>query len=163
MALEVDEAALLHLGCLIPGQVVRIGVEEIRNEEDRCLQVVFLQDGIGILVVVHVTVVEGDDDGLIGELRAVIPGIRELGGRDGVIAVVGQILHLGLELVRLDGQRVVVDVVDLVVVEDGDAVLRAVHAHEGIGTEDEQQAEDDEQGPFQDEEPAPLRLRWADI
>ena len=142
VALKIDEAALLHLIDLRPGHVVGVGADEVRNQEDRALEVILLEDRVGVLVVVDVAVVEGQDDGLLGERRAVLPGIHHLFRRDRVVAVVGEVLHLFLELVGVDGQGILVAVVDLVVVEHRHGTGGRMHA---VGTESKHRQEDYQQ------------------
>lgn len=146
MALEVDEPAFLHLLALGPGQVVRIGADEIGYEEDRAPEVVFLENRERVLVVVNVAVIERDDHGLVGQGRPILPRIEELGRRDRMVAVVGEVFHLRLELIRVDGQRVFIAVVDLVVVQHRDVVARRVHAvgAEGEKREDQRGEQDED-------------------
>ena len=142
VALEVDEAALLHLVDLCPGHVVGVGADEVRDQEDRPLEVVLLEDRVGVLVVVDVAVIERQDDGLLGQRRAVFPGVHHLLRCDSVVAVVGEVLHLLVELVRVDSQRVLVAVIDLMVVEHWYGTGDRVHA---VGAEREYRQEDYQQ------------------
>lgn len=142
VALEIDEAALLHLIDLRPGHVIGVGADEVRDQEDRALEVILLEDRVGVLVVVDVAVVEGQDDGLLGQWRAVLPGIHHLFRRNRVVAVVGEVFHLLVELVGVDRQGILVAVVDLVVVEHRHGTGGRMHA---VGTESKHRQEDYQQ------------------
>ena len=115
MRLDGD-TVLIHLARLIPGQVVRIDAEETRDDEDRRLEIVFLQDRIGVLVVVLIAVVERDEHGILRQLRIAREAVVELIRRDRMVAVLAQILHLPLEVLRQHGERDI-HIVDFVVIE----------------------------------------------
>ena len=84
-----------------------------------------MQDRVGVLVIVDIAVVEGEEDGLFGQRGAVFEVIGKFVRRDGMVAVFGEILHLRFELGRAQRQGIVVTVVDLVIVENGNAALEA--------------------------------------
>ena len=84
---EPDKTGLLHLCNLIPRQVVWVGIRKIIDEKDRCLEPVLFQDGVGILVVVRITVVERDNDGLLRQWCPVFERIHHLVDRDCRIAL----------------------------------------------------------------------------
>ena len=128
MALEVDDAALLHLVDLCPRHVVRIGANEVGNQENRALEAVFLKDRISVLVIVDIAVIKGQDDGLIGQRRAIFKGIHHLCRRDGMIAVIDEVFHLLLEFIRMDRQRIFIAVIDLMIVEYRHSPVGSMHA-----------------------------------
>ena len=63
MALEAHETGCFHFRDLIPCQVTGIRIRKVIDEEDGRLESIFLQDGIGVLVVVLISVVERYNDG----------------------------------------------------------------------------------------------------
>lgn len=123
VALKIDEAAFVHVLHVAPRQIVRIRADVIGNQKDRRLELIFLEDGERMVVVVEIAIVKCDDDGLLRQLRAVFPSIEHIGRRDGRVAVLREVFHLRFELFRVHGQRVLFRVVDLVIVQHGDAVL----------------------------------------
>ena len=125
VALDVDDARVLHLLADFPCEIVWIDVQIVRDDEDRAFKPVFLQDRVGVLVIVDIAVVEGEEDGLFGQRGAVFEVIGKFVRRDGMVAVFGEIPHLRFEFGRAQRQSVVVTVVDLVVVEDGNTALKA--------------------------------------
>lgn len=122
-------AVLLHLAALVPGQVALARAEEARDDEDRTLEAILLEDWVGIVVIVLIAVVEGDQHGLIGQRPRALDGIVELVGRDGVVAMLLEVAHLPVKVGRRDGERQEF-VADLVVVEHED--LRAIFARVGL-------------------------------
>ena len=128
VALDVDDARVLHFLADFPCEIVRIDVQIVRDDEDGTFKPVFLQDRVGVLVIVDIAVVEGEEDGLFGQRGAVFEVIGKFVRRDGMVAVFGEILHLRFELGCAQRQGVVVAVVDLVIVENGNAALEAGRA-----------------------------------
>ena len=118
---------------------------------------VFLEDGVRVVVVIEIAVVEGDDDGFLWKRPLALPGIYHLRGRDGRIAFLSEILHLRLELLGIDRQGVMLSVVDLVIVEDGDTALCLLEQ----GGDAEQQQDDEERA--QREERFPFFLQQEHI
>ena len=88
VAFKVDKAAFLHFVHLRPGEIVRIGADEIGNQEDGSPQVVFLQNGEGTAVIVRITIVKGNDNRLVGKGSTVIPGCNHFFRGNGMIAIV---------------------------------------------------------------------------
>ncbi|MPL99733.1 hypothetical protein SDC9_45954 [bioreactor metagenome] len=76
MALEGDQVA--HLLHLFRGQVP-LGADGLGNDEYGRFQLVFFQNGVSVREVIAVTVVKGDDDGLLF-LRAGFHFIDEICG-----------------------------------------------------------------------------------
>ena len=101
VALKVDQSGILHLVNLFPCQIVRVDAREIVDEKDRRLESIFFQDRIGVLVVVDIAVVEGNDDRLFGERRAVFRRVHHLIQRDRMVALFCEICHLLIELVAV--------------------------------------------------------------
>ena len=122
-------AVLLHLAALVPGQVALARAEEARDDKDRALEAVLPEDRVGVVVVVLVAVVEGDQDGIRGQLARALERVVELVGRDRVIAVLFEVAHLPVEVGRCDGKRQEF-IADLVVVEHED--LRAAFRRVGL-------------------------------
>ena len=145
VALESDEPGLFHLVDLIPCQVVRVGVREIIDEKDGRLEPILFQNGVGILVVVRIAIVKGDDDGLVGQRCPIFESVHHLVNRDGGVALVCKIRHLRLELVRPECERVAVLLLDLMIVENRHT---RGGAHENTADEEEQER-DGEQGKEQ--------------
>ena len=82
---------------------------------------VFLQDGESVAIVVQITVVERDDDRIGREFCAIFPAVDHFRRGNRMIAILCQILHLMLELIRVDCQGVLCRIVDLMVVDDRDS------------------------------------------
>lgn len=122
-------AVLLHLAALVPGQVALARAEEARDDKDRALEAVLPEDRVGVVVVVLIAVVEGDQHGVVGQRPCPLDGIVELVGRDGVVAMLLEVAHLPVKVGRRDGERQEF-VADLVVVEHED--LRAAFRRVGL-------------------------------
>ena len=116
VALEVDEPGLFHLVDLIPCQIVWVSVCKIIDKKDGGLEPIFFQNGVGVLVVVRIAVVECDDDGLFGQRCSIFEGIHHLVDRDCRIALGGEVVHLRLKLIGPECERVAVLLLDLMIV-----------------------------------------------
>ena len=138
VALEVDQPGVLHLMDLFPRQIVWIDAREIVDEEDRCLESIFFQDWIGILVVVNVPVIEGNDDRLCGERRTAFRRVHHLVQRDRMVALFCKVCHLLVKLVAVQCEWVAVLVLDLMVVEHGHAGGCAHEQHRSSETQENQ-------------------------
>ena len=84
---NVDDAGVLHFLSDFPCEVVRIDVEIVRDDEDRAFESIFLQDGVGVFVVVNIAVVEGQENGFFRQGRTVFEVVGKFFRRDGVITV----------------------------------------------------------------------------
>lgn len=122
----------------VPGHVVGVAfVKKVGGQEDGGGEAIFFEDGEGVLVVVQVAVVEGDDDGFGGQVCFTGDGAGQIVEADGGVAVFGQVLHLAAEIVGRDGEIGAVDVgifggdADIVVHEDRNAQGPTVDAAGG--------------------------------
>ena len=112
VVLHLNEAGIEHFVELIPrdvrvvdaltwplGEIVRVAPEEREDDARRIL----LQQRQDIDVIIIVSVVEAEDDGLFRQRRAVADIGDEVGHDDRRVAVVGQPFQVRLKLPRLDG------------------------------------------------------------
>lgn len=109
-----------HFLDLVPGQVAR-RIHEVDDQEYGTAHVVFLQDGIGVFIVVDVAVIKGDEDWPVRQVAFAAHVGIELFQRNGMVIVVVQIFHLFVKVSRLHGQHGVEFIIDLMVVQDRDA------------------------------------------
>ena len=72
-------------------------VDEFSWDEKSADKAIRLQDGVSIFVIVEIAIIKGKDNGLGGEGFVVGDGAGERVEVDRGMAIVGQILHLGLE------------------------------------------------------------------
>ena len=93
MALDIHQARVGHLLGLLPGHKVGIVAEIVRNDKDRGLGFVLLEQGEELGIVVVVAVVKGQNHRLFDFVHPV-----EVGEPDGRIAVVLEIFQLLLQI-----------------------------------------------------------------
>ena len=98
------DAVLLHLTQLIPCEIPLSAADKPRYNEDRRLEVVFFEDRVGICIVVNITVIKGDEHGAIRKCAFPRKEVVKFVGRNAVIAMVDEILHLPVEVIRLNGK-----------------------------------------------------------
>ena len=139
-----------HFFDLVPGQVAR-RIHEVDDQEYGAAHVIFLQDGIGIFIVVDVAVIKGDEDRPVGQVAFATHVGIELFQRNGMVIVVVQIFHLFIKIGWLHGQHGVEFIIDLMVVQDGDAcqviVCRPEIPKSKDTDEEDQNGEDDTDDP----------------
>ena len=112
VVLHLDEAGVEHLVELAPrdvrivdalarplGEIIRVASEERENDPRRIL----LQQRQNIDVIIIVSVVKAEDDGLFRQRRAVAHVGDEVRHDDRRVTIVGQPFEVRLELPRLDG------------------------------------------------------------
>ena len=122
------DASRSHFFDHVPGEVGFVAVVyEFGDEEHGGGKAKFLQNGKGVAVVVHIAIVEGEEDGAGWQWLMMGDGAGEGVEVYGCVAVLGKIGHLGAEVVGFDREVGAVDVgifggdADVVVHEDGDA------------------------------------------
>ena len=130
------DASRGHFFDHVPGEVGFVAVVyEFGDEEHGGGETEFLQNGKGVAVVVHIAIVEGEEDGAGRQWLMIGDGAGESVEVNGCVAVLGKIGHLGAEVVGDDGEVGAVDVgifggdADVVVHEDRDAhsLAKAIH------------------------------------
>ena len=125
MAADLD-AAVLHITELFPVQIARLA-DLIRDDVDRRLHTVFLEDGQQVRVVVLIAIVKRQDDRLRRQFHLAALGLHEVEHRDGRVALLLEVVQLLAEFLR----RHIVDVgviidrfCDLMIFEDRDSLRR---------------------------------------
>ena len=135
---ELEDAGVLHLLDLRPGQHLepRLGrrvvpavvlVHCLVDQEDDALHAELTQERVGDLVIVHVAVVERDEDGFLGQGLHAFLGVAPVGKVDRRVAMIPEVLELPAKVLGRDPElgefRTRRGVPDLVVHERRDAAF----------------------------------------
>lgn len=117
-----------HLFNHRPGHVAgSIIIYKFCGDEESTHKTKLLQDGVGVFVIVHITIVKGQDDRVGWQQFVVGNGSGKCVKVYGGVAVVSQKLHLFAEIIRRHGEIGAVNIgvfgwdADVMVHEDGDS------------------------------------------
>ena len=143
MAADLD-AAHLHRAQLIPREVARL-TDLIRDDVDRRLHAVFLEDGQHLRVIVLIAVIKRQDDGLCRQFHLAALRLHEVEHRDGRVTLLLEIVELLPEVLgrHIVGIGIFIDRFrDFVVLEDRDAIrCRREHQPEDDSQEQEHETQ----------------------
>ena len=104
MGLRCD-AVLFHFTQLIPCEISLPLAHKSGHNEDRCFEIIFLQNRIGIRIVVLIPVIKGDQHGTIGQCSPPREEVIEFIGGNRMITMIDEIFHLPIEIRRLNRER----------------------------------------------------------
>ena len=111
------KAVLFHLAQLLPRQIALLLSHHLRDDEDRRLEAVLLENRVRLLIVVDIAVVKCNHHGLFGQIARSRQSAVKLFWRNRLEAVLLEPRHLTVKVLRRDGERMI-HVVDHVVVQN---------------------------------------------
>ena len=102
---EIDEAGRIDFPDLVPGEVGGFA-DKAGDDKGDGMEVVGAQDRKGDEVKVVVAIIESENDRFLWPGSFLFKDAIESVEIDGSVAVLGEVVHLGGELVRGDGEEV---------------------------------------------------------